>query len=117
MAGHMEVGFEEKLARRRANSHAFLRSLHYVSHLGELYVKEKHSLFWSGHHVCGDRVNQKTFISGDQSLFRSCFKGCLERRGKSGNFNIEKFFFKTPSSPSCSCEGCCKADAPRWMVG
>lgn len=59
MAGQMEVGFEEKLARRWASSHVFLRSLHYVSHLREVYVKDKHSLFWSGHHVCGDRVNQK----------------------------------------------------------
>lgn len=40
MAGQMEVGFEEKLARRRASSHAFLRSLHYVSHLREVYVRE-----------------------------------------------------------------------------
>ena len=48
---------------------------------------------------------------------RSCFKGCLERRGKSGGFDIEKFLFKTPFSPSCSSGGCYKADSPKWMTG
>lgn len=35
---------------------------------GNALYKREHSSFWSHHHACGDRVNQKTFRSGTQNL-------------------------------------------------
>lgn len=55
-----------KRPRRRAGSRGILkRCLRYISHLGKFYVKEKNPLFWSSHGVYRNRVNKKTFISGD----------------------------------------------------